>query len=145
MRQLDVSNYVFGVDNLDEIKTKASKALAENDDVEFVRLAGELTKAAIYDVKGSVIEILFHQDLDLHANEVMEREDLARKIRNCPDGKILLEEVEWIHLRQAVETVPRLGRQEVEFIRRIQNAPKVEVEAKECKPLPAAPEPKTEE
>jgi hypothetical protein len=129
MRQLDLSNYVFGVDNLDEIKTKVSKSLAENDDLEFVQLASELTKAVIYDVKGSLIEILFHQDLDLHANEVMEREDLARKIRNCPDGKILLEEVEWINLRQAVETVPRLGRQEVEFIRRIQNAPKVEVEA----------------
>lgn len=134
MRQLDLSNYVFGVDNLDEIKTKALKALTENDDIAFVQATSELTKAVIYDVKSSLIEILFSQDLDLHANEIMERENLARKIHDCSDSKVLLEEEEWIHCRQAIDVVPNLGRQEVDFIHRIKDAPKVEVEVKESEP-----------
>ena len=144
MRQLELSNIIVGLDNLDELKKKLSRALVENDDVALVKVASEIAKANIYDVKASVIEVLFHQELDLRGEALLQRDDLARKIRNA-NGKVLLEEVEWIDLKNAINTAPGLNRHDVPFMRLVTNAPVVEVEAKECKPLPAEPEPEPEE
>jgi hypothetical protein len=144
MRQLELSNIIVGLDNLDELKKKLSRALVENDDVALVKVASEIAKANIYDVKASVIEVLFHQELDLRGEALLQRDDLARKIRNA-NGKVLLEEVEWIDLKNAVNTAPVLNRHDVPFMRLVTNAPAVEVEAKECKPLPTEPEPEPEE
>jgi hypothetical protein len=143
MRQLELSNIIVGLDNLDELKKKLSRALVENDDVALVKVASEIAKANIYDVKASVIEVLFHQELDLRGEALLQRDDLARKIRNA-NGKVLLEEVEWIDLKNAVNTAPVLNRHDVPFMRLVTNAPAVEVEAKECKPLPTEPEPDPE-
>ena len=109
-----------------------------------MKVASEIAKANIYDVKASAIEVLFHQELDLRGEALLQRDDLARKIRNA-NGKVLLEEVEWIDLKNAVNTAPGLNRHDVPFMRLVTNAPAVEVEAKECKPLPAEPEPEPEE
>jgi hypothetical protein len=143
MRQLELSNIIVGLDNLDELKKKLSRALVENDDVALVKVASEIAKANIYDVKASMIEVLFHQELDLRGEGLLQRDDLARKIRNA-NGKVLLEEVEWIDLKNAVNTAPGLNRHDVPFMRLVTNAPAVEVEAKECKPLPTEPEPDPE-
>lgn len=143
MRQLELSNIIVGLDNLDELKKKLSRALVENDDVALVKVASEIAKANIYDVKASMIEVLFHQELDLRGEGLLQRDDLARKIRNA-NGKVLLEEVEWIDLKNAVNTAPVLNRHDVPFMRLVTNAPAVEVEAKECKPLPTEPEPDPE-
>lgn len=136
MRLVDVSNYIFGLDDIGTIKPKVQKALEENDDAALIQASGELQKAVIYDVKGSMVEILFHPDLELHADEVLNREDLARKIRDCSDKALILEEEDWIHLRQAIDAVPGLRRQDVDLIRRIKNARKVEVEVKKSEPEP---------
>jgi hypothetical protein len=144
MRQLELSSIVVGLDNLDELKKKLSKALAGNDDVALVKAASEIAKANIYDVKASAIEVLFHQELDLRGEALLQRDDLARKIRNA-NGKVLLEEVEWVDLRNAINTAPGLNRHDIPFMRLVTNAPAMEVEAKECKPLPAKPEPEPEE
>ena len=144
MRKLELSNIVVGLDNLDELKKKISRALAGNNDVVLVKAAAEIAKANIYDVKASAIEVLFHQELDLRGEALLQRDDLARKIRNA-NGKVLLEEVEWIDLKNAVNTAPGLNRHDVPFMRLVTNAPVVEVEAKEYKPLPAEPEPEPEE
>ena len=143
MRQLELSSIIVGPDNLDELKMKLSRALAGNDDVALVKVASEIAKANIYDVKASMIEVLFHQELDLRGGALLQQDDLARKIRNA-NGTVLLEEVEWIDLKNAVNTAPGLNRHDVPFMRLITNAPVVEVEAKECKPLPAKPEPEPE-
>jgi len=140
MRNLDLSSIVVGIDNLGELKTKLSQALAENDDVALVKTASEIAKASIYDVKASAVEVLFHQELDLHAEDLLNREDLGRKIRDA-NGRVILEEVEWVDLRNAVNTAPGLNRNDIPFIKQVNDAPTVEVEAKECKPLPAEPEP----
>jgi hypothetical protein len=144
MRQLELSSIVVGLDNLDELKKKLSKALAGNDDVALVKAASEIAKANIYDVKASAVEVLFHQELDLRGEALLQRDDLARKIRNA-NGKVLLEEVEWVDLRNAINTAPGLNRHDIPFMRLVTNAPAMEVEAKECKPLPAKPEPEPEE
>ena len=144
MRKLELSNIVVGLDNLDELKKKISRALAGNDDVALVKAAAEIAKANIYDVKASAIEVLFHQELDLRGEALLQRDDLARKIRNA-NGNVLLEEVEWIDLKNAINTAPGLNRHDVPFMRLVTNAPVVEVEAKEYKPLPAEPEPEPEE
>ncbi len=144
MRQLELSSIIVGPDNLDELKKKLSRALAGNDDVALLKVAAEIAKANIYDVKASAIEVLFHQELDLRGEALLQRDDLARKIRNA-NGKVLLEEVEWIDLKNAINTAPRLTSHDVPFMRLVTNAPVVEVEAKECKPLPAKPEPEPEE
>jgi hypothetical protein len=144
MRQLKLSSIVVGLDNLDELKKKLSKALAGNDNVALVKAASDIAKANIYDVKASAIEVLFHQELDLRGEALLQRDDLARKIRNA-NGKVLLEEVEWVDLRNAINTAPGLNRHDIPFMRLVTNAPAMEVEAKECKPLPAEPEPEPEE
>lgn len=115
MRQIDLSNYTVRV---------------KGEEQEWVELP--------YEMKESLIELLFSRDLGLSGRELLARDDLARKINDCPDGKVLLEESDWNKLVQAVETVKGLGRPDVDFVRRILNAPEVEVEAK---PAEAQPQP----
>jgi len=107
MRQIDLSNYTVRV---------------RNEQGEWVDLP--------YETKDSMIELLFARDLQLSGAELLDRDDLARKIRDCADGHILLEEEEWKKLFTSVNTVKGLGRPDVEFVRRILEAPKVEVEPK---------------
>jgi hypothetical protein len=112
MRQINLEDYVL------EVKTQPS-----GDGI-----AG--TKEVKYDVRGSLIEVLFAPELQLNAREILDRDDLARKIKDCRDNNLLLEEAEYEKIKGAVETVRGMGRNEVEFIRRILKAEKVEVVAK---------------
>lgn len=83
-----------------------------------------------YEVKDSMVEILMARELQLSGRELLSRDDLARKIRNCANSNVLLEEEEWNKIVTAVETVKGLGRTDVEFVRRVLEAEKIEVEAK---------------
>lgn len=83
-----------------------------------------------YEVKDSIIELLLTRELRLSGRELLDRDDLAKKIRDCPDGSILLEEGDWNKLVQSAETITGLGRPDVELIRRILKAEKVEVQEK---------------
>jgi len=80
-----------------------------------------------YEVKDSLIEVMFSRDLQLSARELLDRDDIARKVRDCTDGQVILEEEEYNKILTAVNTVKGLGRPDVEFVRRILEAPKVEV------------------
>lgn len=95
-----------------------------------------------YEVKNSLIELLFskdpdgrHPELRLSGIELLERDDLARKVKDC-DGVLLLEEPEWLKLKTTAESTTGFGRPDVELIRRIMNAEEVEVEEK----APAEPQ-----
>jgi hypothetical protein len=83
-----------------------------------------------YVVRDSIVELLLSRELRLSGRELLKHDDLARKINTSPDGSILLEEEEWATMVQAIETVHGLGRTDVELVRRILDAPKVEVQAK---------------
>lgn len=83
-----------------------------------------------YDVKDALVEILLSRSLQLSGVEILKRDTLAHKITDCVDGKVLLEEDEWNKFVTAINTIKGLGRTDVELVRRILEAPKVEVEPK---------------
>ncbi len=87
-----------------------------------------------YPVKESLIEILMARDNQLSGSELLNRDELARRINNCQDGEILLTEEEWNKARMAIETVRGLSRPDVELVQRILNAEAVEAELEETKP-----------
>ena len=84
-----------------------------------------------YHVKDSLVELLMARDNQLTGREILERDVTARKILACTDGYVLLEDDEWNKLNMATNTVRGLGRSDVELIRRIVDAEKVEVEVKQ--------------
>jgi len=83
-----------------------------------------------YNVRDSVIEVMFHPDLMLGARAVLERDALAVKIKDWPDNNLLLEEEEYKKVVAGLEAVKGLTRRDVEFAKRILNAPQVEVQPK---------------
>ena len=86
-----------------------------------------------YPVKNSMVDALLSRELGLSAREILNREDLARRIRDCPDGAILLEEEEHKKLVAAVDTIKGWCRTDIEFLHRIIDAPVVKVEEKKPK------------
>ena len=80
-----------------------------------------------YRVKKSLVNIMFNPALQLNGEELLARNDLARKIRSA-DSDILLEDSEWGQLVSAINTVRGLGEHDVEFARRILKAEVIEVE-----------------
>ena len=87
-----------------------------------------------YSVKTSLVEMLLAKTLDLQGRELLERDKIAQKILDCPDGQILLEDEEWKKLVFSGENVKGVGRPEVELIKRIFGAEEVEVEEKKANP-----------
>ncbi len=83
-----------------------------------------------YDVRGSLLEILFHPDLLLGAKDILNRDTLARKIEAWPDFNLLLEEEEYKKVVAGVNALKGLTRRDVEFARRVIDAPPVEVQVK---------------
>ncbi len=87
-----------------------------------------------YDVKSTLIEVLFAPDLRLAALETLERDDLAHKIKDWPDNTLLLEEADYQKVKAGLESLRGFGRNDVEFIRRVEKAPEVAVkQAKKTK------------
>lgn len=80
-----------------------------------------------YDIKGSIVEIMFAREQQLTAIETLERDSLAHKIKDWPDNTLLLEEAEYLKVKQSLEALRGFGRNDVEFIRRIMQAPEVPV------------------
>ena len=89
----------------------------QNDDRETVQ----------FDVRGSAIELLF-VDGHLAPVERMNREALARRIENEPGDTLLLENADWDRLHEALALADMPGREFSEFVRRILDAPTVQVE-----------------
>lgn len=80
-----------------------------------------------YDVKESLIEILFNPELKLTARQLLKANDLASKIEKA-SGSILLNEVEYEKLKHALETVRGLTKNEIVLVKRIFQAEEVDVE-----------------
>ena len=83
-----------------------------------------------YPVKDSMVDVLLSRELGLSSREALDREDLARKIRDCPDGTILIEEADYTKLVAAIDTIKGWSRTDIEFLHRIMDAPEVPVEEK---------------
>jgi len=80
-----------------------------------------------YDMKASLITILFHPDLRLEAQETLYRDDLANKINGWKDGHLLLEDADYERVKGALLIVRGFTKNDAEFIRRILEAEKAEV------------------
>lgn len=79
-----------------------------------------------FDMKASCANALFIPDLRLTAAETLDAYALAEKIRTSGD-EVLLEEEEYRRLKKAVDTFKGYNQYHVEFIRRVFNAPTVDV------------------
>ena len=106
------------------------KLLLNDYQVEAKNEKGELAEVP-YQVKRSLVAVLFAPELRLDAVELLERDKLANKINDAIDGYVLLEDAEYSKLESAIKTVRGLGRNEVELVKRILGAEKVEVTEKE--------------
>lgn len=91
-----------------------------------------------YLVRESMVEMLFNPSLGLSAKDLLDRDPLARRIKDLPGNDLLLEEEEYKKVLTALEALRGLGRHDVEFAKRVLNAPTVEVQAK---PAEAQPQP----
>ncbi len=150
MRRIDLKPYEIHVDGRIPAKTAADlmgtpemkviEALAKKiigvsiQDFDSI-VAGVLPKqpeetTVPYDIRGSIVEILFHPELQLRATGLLDQEKLARKIQDWPDTDLLLEEEEYKKVKTAVDCLSGLNRNDVEFVQRIVNAPIVEVQPK---------------
>jgi len=104
MRKLDISNYTVKGRNQE----------------------GEIIDAP-YDVRASLISVLFHSDLRLGAVEALERDKLANKINDWKDGHLLLEDAEYEKIKGGIGVVKGFTRNDVEFVRRVLEAETVPV------------------
>lgn len=82
---------------------------------------------APYNVKESLISILFLPALQLQAVELLERDRLGSKIMDVKDGFVLLEEAEYKKVLDAVNLHKGFGKNDVEFVRRVLEAEEVDV------------------
>lgn len=102
MRKLDLTDYSFGLDN-------------ENT----------------FSVRPSIAAILFNEE-KLDGREIIRRDELAQKVESCPEDTILIEESEWTKIvngLKATDLKPH-GRGIVEFVKRVLDAPVVDVKEK---------------
>ena len=81
----------------------------------------------LFDVRSSAIEVLF-VDGRLTAVERLKREELARRIENEPTETLLVENADWDRLNEGMAMATMPGREFNEFVRRIVEAPTVQVE-----------------
>lgn len=100
MRKIDISNY----------KIKADDG-----------------KEQEYSVRESMANILFNPALKLDSVSLIRNDILARKILDCVDDNILLEEVEYNVIKVACNEIRGYVYSDVEFVKRILNAPEVKV------------------
>lgn len=83
-----------------------------------------------YNTKESMIEILLSRQNQMSGMELLARDKIARKILDCTDGHVLLEEEEWNKLVKAINTIKGLGRPDIELVHRILEAKEPSVEEK---------------
>jgi hypothetical protein len=110
MREINLAPYTVEV----QVQSEGGKELSN-------------PKVYQYDVRGSLIEILFTLDLGLKGRDILAREDLMRKIRDCPDEKLLLEEADWQKLVKACDVASGMGSAEIQLLHRVYDAKEVEV------------------
>ena len=88
-----------------------------------------------YDVKRSIEAIMMASGAattqQLTMSELLRRADTARKIADCPDDTILIEENEYQYVKAGFDAFKGFSANEVELCRRIEDAETVEVTEKE--------------
>ena len=113
MRKLSLKDYTVKVDAPDRMNP------------------GQLIKAELpYQVKTSLLNLLFIPALQLSGAELVRQNVLAMKLENCKEDEVLLEDEEYNRIKRAIDTFKGFGRNDVELVARINEAEVVEVEQK---------------
>lgn len=81
-------------------------------------------------VKDSILNLLFNPDLKLSGADTVKQNVLAMKLEACQDEEIVLEDEEYGRIKRAFDVFRGFNRNDVELIKRIEEAEEVEVEAK---------------
>lgn len=79
-----------------------------------------------YDVKKSLCVVLFHGGQNVSAREAITRDAICKKIE-VAGNSILLEEAEYDKVLKSIESLPNVGRNDIEFITRVMGAKEVPV------------------
>ena len=90
-------------------------------------LTPEGPKPQPYDVSRSLGVVLFNPELRLGALELLESQDLIKKIRAVELNYVLLEEAEFAKVEAAVKAARGYNENDAEFVRRILYAPKIDI------------------
>lgn len=90
-------------------------------------VVGDDGKPLPYLVKDSLVNLLYNPDLRLNARDLMEHYRIAQKIEK---GEELLEEADYARLKTSIECFRGFSRNDVELVRRVIDAPTVEVTEK---------------
>lgn len=99
----------------------------KNYDVEVINEAGE-KKTVAYDVKSSIVELLFIPALKLNGSALMEQMALAGKIKAVEGDYLLLEEEEYRRVQRSFALFEGFGKREIELVKRVLNAETVTVD-----------------
>ena len=78
-----------------------------------------------YEIKESLIEILFNRELKLNGMGVLKQNLLAEKILAAGPDELIVEDEEHDRILQALTAIQGLTRNDVEFAKRVINAEKV--------------------
>lgn len=81
-----------------------------------------------YGVRPALVGILLNPQLNLTGIDVFDRYDLATRIKTSDREVILLSPEEHGWLKAAIATIKGFGMNDVELIRRIRNAPEIDIE-----------------
>jgi hypothetical protein len=120
MRQIDLAPYKIQTGEVEkDEQTGKPKLNADGKPV---------LKSDDFNVRMSLGNILFHDGVG--AREAIVREKLASQIEAWPDEVLLIEEADWKKLEGAIDHLPQVARGHVEFVRRVIEAPTVEVQPK---------------
>jgi len=86
-------------------------------------------KTLPYDVKTSLITLMFNPDLRLGAHDVLAQQKLADKIASI-EGEALLEDAEYEKVKAAILQFRGYVQNDAELVRRVLEASEVQVEEK---------------
>ena len=86
----------------------------------------EGAKNAPFPFKSNLIEVLFNPKLEISAIDLLKRDDIARAILAAGDS-MLLEESDYGIIKDAIERMRGYQRYAVEMVRRVIDAPRVDV------------------
>ena len=83
-----------------------------------------------YGFRDSFVEIIMSRILQLNGTKLLESGKIAAKVKDCKEDYLLLEDSEWKLCDWAIDTYKGLGKAELELVKRIKEAPDVEVAEK---------------
>ena len=113
MRKLNMANYIVKVNVPDKMNP------------------GQTIEAEWpYNVKESILNLMFNPALQLTGAELVRQNMLAMKLEGCKEEEILLEDEEYNRIKKALDTHKGFNRRDVEFVERINNTEVVEAETK---------------